>query len=99
MRLPGVPVRRCAVRSDPLHPRALFVAALLLLLSALARTRAQSALVLEAENLSPRGSGQAITTGADSAASGGVWVKIMADALEEWLEFTTPPIPAGDLSV
>jgi hypothetical protein len=82
------------VQSDPLHPRVLFVAALLLLLSAVT-TRAQSALVLEAENLSPRGSGQAITTGADSPASGGVWVKIMADALEEWLEFTTPPIPAG----
>jgi hypothetical protein len=50
---------------------------------------------LEAENLSPSGSGQTITSGADSAASGGVWVKIMSDGIGQWIEFTTPSIPPG----
>jgi hypothetical protein len=65
------------------------------LIAAPAGALAQSSLVLEAENLSPTGSGQTITSGADSAASGGVWVKIMSDGVGEWLEFATPTIPAG----
>ncbi|HSU52789.1 MAG TPA: glycosyl hydrolase 115 family protein [Candidatus Dormibacteraeota bacterium] len=73
--------------------RSAFVLVLLFLLPAIGFGR--SSILFEAENLSPTGSGQTITTGADVAASGGVWVKIMSTAIGQWIEFTTPNIPAG----
>src|SRR4051812_33940287 len=56
-------------------------------------------LTLEAETLSPTGSGQTITFGSDVAASGGEWLKIVSTAPGQWIEFTTPSIPAGTYQV
>ena len=52
-------------------------------------------ITLQASNLSPTGSGQAISTAADAAAPGGTWVKIASAAVGHWIQFTTPSIPAG----
>lgn len=52
-------------------------------------------LTLEAENMSPTGTGQSITSGSDPAASGGEWLKIASTAVGQWIQFTTPAIPAG----
>src|SRR4051794_1740684 len=65
-----------------LHLRSVLLVALLLVTQAAGL--GQSTILLEAENLSPTGSGQTISSGADTAASGGMWVKITSDALGEW---------------
>jgi hypothetical protein len=56
-------------------------------------------ITLQASNLSPMGSGQAISTATDAAAPGGTWVKIASTAVGQWIQFTTPSIPAGTYSL
>jgi lysophospholipase L1-like esterase len=56
-------------------------------------------ITLQASSLSPTGSGQAISTAADAAAPGGTWVKIASTAVGQWIQFTTPSIPAGTYSL
>jgi hypothetical protein len=54
---------------------------------------------LEAESLTSVTSGPTVTTGNDAAASGGVVTYFNATAAAQWVEFTTPSIPAGTYSV
>jgi hypothetical protein len=54
---------------------------------------------LEAESLAATTSGPTITTGSDSAASGGVIAYLNATATGQWAEFTTPSIAAGTYSL
>jgi len=56
-------------------------------------------ITLQAGSLTPTGSGQAIATTADAAAPGGTWVKISSTAVGQWIQFTTPSIPAGTYSL
>jgi hypothetical protein len=56
-------------------------------------------ITLQATSLSPTGSGQAISSATDAAAPGGSWVKIASTAVGQWIQFTTPSIPAGTYSL
>jgi Chitobiase/beta-hexosaminidase C-terminal domain/Right handed beta helix region/DUF5010 C-terminal domain len=56
-------------------------------------------ITLQASKLAPTGSGQAISTATDAAAPGGTWVKIASTAVGQWIQFTTPSIPAGTYSL
>jgi hypothetical protein len=62
-------------------------------------TTASGPITLQASNLSPTGSGQAISTATDAKAPGGTWVKIASTAVGQWIQFTTPSIPAGTYSL
>jgi len=57
------------------------------------------AITLQATNLTTTGSGQVITPATDTAAPGGTWVKIASTAVGQWIQFTTPSIPAGTYSL
>ncbi len=50
---------------------------------------------LEAESLSRTTSGPAATNDTDAAASAGVRVTLASTAVGQWVQFTTPSIPAG----
>jgi hypothetical protein len=62
-------------------------------------TSSSGPITLQASNLAPTGSGQAISTTADANAPGGTWVKIATTAVGQWIQFTTPSIPAGTYSL
>ena len=49
----------------------------------------------EAESASPVGTGATITTGSETAASGGVVVYLNADGVGDYAQFTTPTLQAG----
>jgi hypothetical protein len=56
-------------------------------------------ITLQASNLTATGSGQAISTTADTTAPGGTYVKIVTTAVGQWIQFTTTSIPAGTYSL
>jgi Malectin domain/Chitobiase/beta-hexosaminidase C-terminal domain/Fn3 associated/DUF5010 C-terminal domain/PQQ enzyme repeat len=62
-------------------------------------TIASGPITLQATNLTTTGSGQVITPATDAAAPGGTWVKIASTAVGQWIQFTTPSIPAGTYSL
>jgi Malectin domain/Chitobiase/beta-hexosaminidase C-terminal domain/Fibronectin type III domain/DUF5010 C-terminal domain len=62
-------------------------------------TSSSGPITLQASNLAPTGSGQAISTTADATAPGGTYVKITSTAVGQWIQFTTPSIPAGTYSL
>jgi hypothetical protein len=62
-------------------------------------TSSSGPITLQASNLAPTGSGQAISSTADATAPGGTYVKIASTAVGQWIQFTTPSIPAGTYSL
>jgi hypothetical protein len=56
-------------------------------------------ITLQAGSLTPMGSGQALSDNADAAAPGGTYEKIDSTAVGNWIQFTTPSIPAGTYSL
>jgi hypothetical protein len=60
---------------------------------------APTKITLQAGSLTPTGSGQAISTTTDANAPGGTYTKIVTTAAGQWIQFTTPSIPAGTYSL
>ncbi len=54
---------------------------------------------MEAESLARTSSGATVTTGNDTAASGGVVTYLNADGAGDYVEFTTPSLPAGTYQI
>jgi hypothetical protein len=52
--------------------------------------------VLQASALPTTSSGPAVTTNTDPAAPGGTWVRLAATGNNQWMQFTTTTIPAGN---
>src|SRR4051812_35840845 len=52
-------------------------------------------MTLEAETMARTSSGPGTSNNNDIAASGGIWVLLQATAANQWIQFTTPSIPAG----
>jgi hypothetical protein len=55
--------------------------------------------VREAESASPVGTGATIQVTADSLASGGQWVSLLADGAGDFVQYTLPNVQAGTYSV
>lgn len=56
-------------------------------------------LFFEAEDLSYTTNGAAAILQTDSAASGGFWIQLMSDSVNDYIEFTTPNVAAGVYSL
>ncbi len=53
----------------------------------------------QAENLSPVGSGAVVSTESDIPAGGGLWTKLASTASGQYVQFTTPSLPAGTYQI
>jgi hypothetical protein len=91
--------KRSLVNSRPLLRAVGLGAFALTLLLGLANRAAAQVTTLEAENLSPVGSGATVSTGSDTSASGGVVVYLNSTGTGQTMTLTTPSLAAATYQV